>query len=74
MPGHSRSKNGVVTLAYVPGISIRLARRCHRNRDCRVKPGNDEIANGMLPSSLLNSPHERALLRSQYAREWGGCV
>jgi hypothetical protein len=25
----------------VPGISIHLAKDCHRNRDCRVKPGND---------------------------------
>jgi len=25
MPGHSRSKNGVASLAYVPGISLRSA-------------------------------------------------
>jgi len=25
MPGHSRSKNGVASLAYVPGISLRDA-------------------------------------------------
>ena len=27
MPGHSRSKNGVASLAYVPAISLRQARR-----------------------------------------------
>ena len=27
MPGHSRSKNGVAPLAYVPGIHVLLAGR-----------------------------------------------
>src|SRR6202034_2165035 len=42
MTGHSRSKNGVASLAYVPVISIKLAKRCHKYRDCPVKPGNDD--------------------------------
>jgi hypothetical protein len=40
---HSRSKNGVASLAYVPGISIHMARFCRLNRDCRDKRGNDEM-------------------------------
>jgi hypothetical protein len=36
MRGHSRSKDGVASLAY-PRASILLRRRM----DCRVKPGND---------------------------------
>jgi hypothetical protein len=27
MPGHSRSKNGVASLAYVPGIPMNAVRR-----------------------------------------------
>jgi hypothetical protein len=41
MPGHSRSKNGVALLAYVPGISIIFAARCPHKRDSRDKPGHD---------------------------------
>jgi G3E family GTPase len=37
MLGHGRSKNGVASLAYVPGISIQLA-RCLTKRDGRDKP------------------------------------
>jgi hypothetical protein len=33
--GHSRPKDGVASLAYVPAISIRLA-RCVPKRDSRV--------------------------------------
>jgi hypothetical protein len=43
MTGHSRSKNGVAPLAYVPVISIHLAKPCHGYRDRRVKPGDDDI-------------------------------
>jgi hypothetical protein len=43
MAGHSRSKNGVASLAYVPAISIRAARRAQFNRDHRDKPGDDKI-------------------------------
>jgi len=41
MTGHSRSKNGVASLAYVPVIPIKLAKLCHGHRDRRVKPGDD---------------------------------
>ena len=40
MAGHSRSKNGVASLAYVPAISIRLA-PCLPKQDRRDKPGDD---------------------------------
>jgi hypothetical protein len=40
MAGHSRSKNGVASLAYVPAISIR--KQCLVNRDARDKRGHDE--------------------------------
>ena len=38
MPGHSRSKNGVASLAYVPGIAVLAA---GENVDGRDKPGHD---------------------------------
>jgi hypothetical protein len=37
MPGHSRSKNGVASLAYVPGIST----QCLSERGHRHKAGDD---------------------------------
>ena len=42
MAGHSRSKNGVALLAYVPAISLSDA-RCPTKRDRRDKPGDDEL-------------------------------
>ena len=41
MAGHSRSKNGVASLADVPAISLRLA-PCVPKRDARDKRGHDE--------------------------------
>jgi hypothetical protein len=40
MPGHSSSKNGVASLAYVSGIHAVAA----KNVDGRDKPGHDEKA------------------------------
>jgi hypothetical protein len=40
MPGHSRSKNGVASLAYAPGIHVLAA--AMKDVDGRVKPGHDE--------------------------------
>ncbi|WP_156489492.1 hypothetical protein [Bradyrhizobium sp. DOA1] len=40
MPGHSRSKNGVAWLAYVPGIHV--LRAAWQSVDGRDKPGHDE--------------------------------
>jgi hypothetical protein len=41
MTGHSCSKNGVASRAYVPVISIPRAKQCDDFRDRRVKPGDD---------------------------------
>jgi len=40
MPGHSRSKNGVLTHAYVPGIHVFQRKQGVDGRD---KPGHDVI-------------------------------
>ena len=40
MPGHSGSKNGVASLAYVPGIDAVAA----KNLDGRDKPGHDAMS------------------------------
>ncbi|MDA9446785.1 hypothetical protein XI03_28125 [Bradyrhizobium sp. CCBAU 65884] len=40
MPGHSRLKDGVASLAYVPGIHVLGAAR--KIVDGRDKPGHDE--------------------------------
>ncbi len=42
MPAHSRSKNGVASLAYVAGIPLSRA-RCICYRDGRDKPGHDAL-------------------------------
>jgi phosphoribosylformylglycinamidine synthase subunit PurS len=41
MPGHSRSKNGVASLAYVPGIHVFYLPSCKQGVDGRDKPGQD---------------------------------
>ena len=41
MAGHSRSKNGVLSHAYVPAIPLRDATLCIPKRDHRDKPGDD---------------------------------
>ena len=43
MPGHSRSANGVASLAYVPRIPTTMARPCICNRDGRDKRGHDNV-------------------------------
>jgi hypothetical protein len=39
MPGHSRSKNGVASLAYVPGIHVFV--KTLQDMDGRDEPGHD---------------------------------
>jgi hypothetical protein len=51
MPGLSRSKNGVASLAYVPGIPIMLA-LCLATRDGRDKPGHDGWGAHYFPGSV----------------------
>jgi hypothetical protein len=47
--GHSRSKNGVASLAYDPVVhaDVRLT------MDCRIKSGNDEVRRGDRVRALL---------------------
>src|SRR5687768_7584510 len=42
MPGHSRPKDGVASLAYVPGIPFRDA-PCPPDRDGRDEPSHDDV-------------------------------
>jgi hypothetical protein len=42
MAGHSRPKDGVLSHAYVPAISLRKA-MCPPYRDRRDKPGDDKL-------------------------------
>jgi len=41
MAGHSRSKNGIASLAYVPAIHFLLTN--NKDVDARHKAGHDEI-------------------------------
>jgi hypothetical protein len=43
MPGHSRSKNGVASLAYVPAIHA-FVLPMNQDVDARHKAGHDEAA------------------------------
>jgi hypothetical protein len=47
MAGHSRSKNGVVSLAYVPAIHAFAARQ--EGVDGRHKAGHDGASGSLLP-------------------------
>jgi hypothetical protein len=42
MPGHSRSQNGVASLACVPGIHALATDQWMKNVDGRDKPGHDD--------------------------------
>jgi hypothetical protein len=42
MAGHSRSKNGVASLAYDPAIHVLFATRKEEDVDHRGKPGDDD--------------------------------
>ena len=62
MAGHSRPKDGVLSLAYVPAIPIHIARLCPPKRDHRDKPGDDSVSelraylNGLLRNGEPFSP------------------
>jgi len=47
MAGHSRSKNGVASLAYVPAIHVFLG--TDKGVDARDKPAHDGVGARMLP-------------------------
>ena len=50
MPGHSRPKDGVASLAYVPGIDVFSAQQ--EDVDGRDKPGHDELGSGQTGNAL----------------------
>jgi len=49
MPGHGRSKNGVASLAYVPGIRVFFGLRRKQVVDGRNKSGHDGTGAATLP-------------------------
>jgi hypothetical protein len=49
MAGHSRSKNGVASLAYVPAIHV-FCRSAAEDVDARDKRGHDEVGANTLTS------------------------
>jgi hypothetical protein len=51
MAGHSRSKNGVASRAFVPAIPFKGARPCPPKRDHRDKPGDDKDYRRMCSST-----------------------
>jgi hypothetical protein len=57
MAGHSRSKNGVASLADVPATPIQIARQCHNDRDARTSPG---MTAGNCVTNILTFVTERA--------------
>ena len=65
MAGHSRPKDGVASLVYVPAISIPGALHCHENRDGRDKPGHDELRDYFFSSSSAPSLRIAGISRSE---------
>ncbi len=57
MPGHSRSKNGVASLAYVPGIHVFFTPR-HKDMDGRNKSGHDDGGLLRRVRRSLHDPHQ----------------
>jgi hypothetical protein len=50
MAGHSRPKDGVASLAYVPAIHD--LSRSTKNVDARDKPGHDELVVRPFPTTI----------------------
>ena len=59
MAGHSRSENGVASLAYVPAIPIILVKHCLPKRGHRDKPGDDKLLKKRLYSGLRAAEDQR---------------
>jgi len=60
MATHSRSKNGVASLADVPAIHAFLRSRPQQDVDARVKPAHDDRNTG-LPSRYGNGGARRRM-------------
>jgi hypothetical protein len=54
MPGRSRPKDGVASLAYVPGIHVLLFAK--QGVDGRDKPGHDVVGSGQAEIALEPFP------------------
>src|SRR5438270_14049724 len=67
MAGHSRSKNGVAPLAYVPAIPLRQAPYVPC-RDARDKPGHDEVCGSTTESRSSFVSHRCSPCRSPVCR------
>ena len=55
MPAHSRSKNGVASLAYVAGIHVFRERDKNKGVDGRDKPGHDGIIDSRCVGSYVSA-------------------
>jgi 23S rRNA pseudouridine2605 synthase len=58
MAGHSRSKNGVASLAYVPAIHVFLAARCIRTWMPGTRPGMTNAETMSDKSNIKNGPED----------------
>ena len=67
MAGHSRSKDGVVSLAYVPAIPLSNA-MCSPERDARVKPAHDGGKNCIVKIDISFLPALAATFMLVFAR------
>jgi hypothetical protein len=56
MAGHSRSKNGVASLAYVPAIHVFLPPEGKQDVDARHKAGHD-AAISIAPGHIMPRQH-----------------
>ena len=65
MPGHSRSKNRVASLASLPGIHALLFRQ-PKDVDGRDKPGHD----GMGKSKVRSRAGRKRLIPGTYISRW----
>ena len=64
MPGHSRSNNGVASLAYLPGIHVLAAMAVLKDVDGRDKPdGALALLDPCLAHSLTMHARSRRLAR-----------
>ena len=55
MAGHSRSKNGVASLAYVPAISFCVTRSINSEIACNVASGASRYGECLAPGSSATS-------------------
>ena len=69
MPGHSRPKDGVASLAYVPGVHALLSNGKKKDVDGRNKSGHDVQQHSDELRNLSPRP-PAAHLRCQHGAAW----